>query len=60
MLVLTRRIGEALNFYIGDEKMTVKVLGWAGSQIRIGIDAPADVQIVRKEIDEREIEDNEQ
>ena len=47
MLVLTRRIGESLK--IGDN-ITLTVLGLKGNQIRIGIDAPEDVDVHREEI----------
>lgn len=47
MLILTRRVGETL--MIGDE-VTVTVLGVKGNQIRIGINAPADVAVHREEI----------
>lgn len=47
MLILTRRTGEAL--MIGDD-VTVKVLGVKGNQVRIGIDAPDDVVVVREEL----------
>lgn len=52
MLILTRRIGEVLNIYTPDGKaMKVIMLATKGRQIRIGIEAPKDVQIVRAEID---------
>ena len=50
MLILTRRIGEKL--VIG-ENVTVTILAAKGSQIRIGIEAPRDVQVHREEIFQR-------
>ena len=47
MLILTRRTGEAL--MIGDD-VTVRVLGVKGNQVRIGVDAPDDVVVVREEL----------
>ena len=47
MLILTRRVGEKL--VIG-ENVIVTVLGVKGNQIRIGIDAPQEVQVHREEI----------
>ena len=50
MLILTRRIGEQL---VIDGKIQITVLGVRGHQIRIGVDAPKDVTVHRKEVFER-------
>jgi carbon storage regulator len=47
MLILTRRIGESLT--IGEE-IKITLLGIKGNQVRIGIDAPRDVEVHREEI----------
>lgn len=50
MLVLTRKVGETI--LIADT-ITVTVVRVQGDKIRIGIDAPADVQILREEVRDR-------
>ena len=50
MLILTRRVGEKL--VIGDD-VIVTVLGVKGHQIRVGIEAPREVQVHREEIYQR-------
>lgn len=50
MLILTRRPGETLT--IGDN-ITVTVLGIKGCQIRLGVNAPKDVEVHREEIYQR-------
>lgn len=50
MLILTRHTGETL--MIGDD-VTVTVLGVKGNQVRIGINAPKDVQVHREEVYKR-------
>jgi len=47
MLILTRRIGERI--LIGDD-VSITVLGVRGNQVRLGIDAPAEVAVHREEI----------
>jgi carbon storage regulator len=47
MLVLTRKVGEAIA--IGDQ-ITIKVLEVKGTNIRVGIEAPAGFRIYREEI----------
>lgn len=47
MLILTRRVQEAL--MIGDD-VSVTVLSIKGNQVRLGIDAPRDVEVHREEI----------
>ena len=50
MLILTRRVNESL--MIGD-KITVTVLEVKGSQVRLGVNAPKEVPVHRKEVYER-------
>jgi carbon storage regulator len=50
MLVLTRKSGEAIN--VGDD-ITVTVLEVKGNQVRLGIQAPLNVIIHRKELYEK-------
>lgn len=47
MLILTRRIGEAIN--IGND-ISVRILDVQDNQVRIGIAAPRDVPVHREEI----------
>ena len=47
MLVLTRRIGETLR--IADD-ILVTIVDVKGNQVRLGIDAPADVTVLREEL----------
>lgn len=50
MLILTRKVGESI--MIG-ESVEVKVLGLRAGQIKIGIEAPRDLEVHREEIYER-------
>jgi carbon storage regulator len=47
MLVLTRKLGEVIR--VGDT-VTVRVLEVKGNQVRLGVEAPAEVRIYREEI----------
>jgi carbon storage regulator len=47
MLILTRKVGELIR--IGDE-VTIRVLEVRGSQVRLGVEAPAHVRIFREEV----------
>lgn len=53
MLILTRRVGETIK--IGDD-IEVTVMAVNGSQVRLGVTAPRDVTVDRKEIARRRIE----
>ncbi len=50
MLILTRRTAESIK--IGDD-VTVTILDVKGNQVRIGINAPKDVEVHREEIYDR-------
>ena len=50
MLILTRKIGESI--LVGDNIRLV-VLEIRGKQIRLGIDAPPDIVVLREEIAQR-------
>jgi carbon storage regulator len=55
MLVLSRFPGEAI---IIDGKTTVEILKVQGDKVRIGIVAPRDIRVDRKEIHEKRLEAN--
>ena len=50
MLILTRNQGESIN--IG-EAVTVTVLGVKGGQVRLGIQAPKQIKVLRSELLDR-------
>jgi carbon storage regulator len=51
VLVLTRKTEESI--LIGDN-IEIRVLGVSGDKVRIGIEAPREVEIFRKEISDQE------
>lgn len=51
MLILTRRVGESV--VIGNDEITITVLGVKGNQVRVGITAPKNIMVNREEIYER-------
>lgn len=53
MLILSRRIGEAIVIGEDDTLVTVTVLGVKGGQVRLGVNAPKSVSVHREEIFER-------
>lgn len=50
MLVLTRKVNEEIKLGTG---ITIKILSISENQIKIGIDAPKDIQIYRNEVFEK-------
>lgn len=57
MLVLTRKKGEIIK--IGDD-IEITVVAAKGEQVKIGISAPKNVEIYRKEVYEEIIAENQQ
>jgi carbon storage regulator len=47
MLVLRRKNGEAI---VLNQVITIRVLGVEGDRVKLGIDAPPDVIVVREEL----------
>lgn len=50
MLILTRRVDERI--FIGED-ITLCVLDIEGNRVRLGLDAPRDVAILREEVQQR-------
>lgn len=53
MLVLTRKVGQSIKI---DGGIVITVVGIAGRQAQIGIDAPVNVNIVRSEIEFKDMQ----
>jgi len=55
MLILTRRTTETINITADGKNISVTVLGVNGNQVRLGINAPRDVKVLREEVEDRDI-----
>ena len=52
MLVLSRKVGERI---LLGEKIKITVVRVSGGGVRLGIEAPADVAVVREEVAQAEV-----
>ena len=50
MLVLTRRPEQEIVIFPGDDEIVITVLDSGGRPVKLGIDAPAEHEIVREEL----------
>lgn len=50
MLILTRKAGEKL---VINDNIVITILEFKGNQVRVGIDAPDEVSILREEVYDR-------
>ena len=55
MLVLTRKAGEGI---LMDQDVTIEILSVEGDRVRIGINAPKDMRIFRRELLEGTVSTN--
>lgn len=55
MLILARKLGESIT--IGDD-IRVTVIAMKGNQVRLGIEAPADIMVHRTEIYTKIVDEN--
>ena len=57
-MVLTRKKNEEILIYDRNgEKVTLMVVDIRGDRVRLGLSAPRDCKIIRKEVDDREREE---
>jgi carbon storage regulator len=56
MLVLTRKAGEK---FVIDGGIRISILSVRGDRVRVGVEAPADVRVVRDEARRRAVPDKE-
>jgi carbon storage regulator len=50
MLVLTRKVNESIQV---NDSIEVRVVGVSGDRVRLGIKAPLDIRVVRRELKEQ-------
>ncbi|MCT4509060.1 MAG: carbon storage regulator CsrA [Tepidibacter sp.] len=55
MLILGRKMDESI---IINENIEIKVIGISEGKVKIGIDAPKEVEILRKEVKEAVVNEN--
>jgi len=55
MLVLTRKEGDGIVFFVGDTVVSVDVVKLGNGEVRLGCIAPKDVVILRGEVHQRRI-----
>lgn len=55
MLVLNRKLGESI--MLGDN-IEIRILEMADGKVKIGIEAPGDLTILRKEVYDQVVEEN--
>jgi len=53
MLVLTRKLGQRIIIHT-DPQVSVTIVEVSRSAVRVGIEAPADVVVLRKEVSNKE------
>lgn len=50
MLVLSRKYNEVIDLSVGDSEIEIRVVEIRGDKVRLGITAPGDVTVNRREI----------
>lgn len=55
MLILGRKIDESI---IVNENIEIKIIGISDGKVKVGIEAPRDIEILRKEVKEAVVNEN--
>ena len=55
MLILGRKIDESI---IINENIEIKIIGISDGKVKVGIEAPRDIEILRKEVKEAVVNEN--